>query len=96
MVRYDAWAQGARFDLPVFLFLRKERCAHSCCTGAGLVRLHPGARKQMELIADAGHLEMFLQPELVLDKLLAYVRPLAYSRIKALPEYGEEAYHEIL
>jgi pimeloyl-ACP methyl ester carboxylesterase len=36
--------------------------------------------KRMELISDAGHFAMFLQPELFLEKLLVYARPLADMR----------------
>jgi hypothetical protein len=40
--------------------------------------------KQMELISGAGHFAAFLQPELFLEKLLTYVRPLAYSSTKVV------------
>ena len=78
IVRYDAWAQGTRFDLPVFLFQGEN----DVLTLTAQAQVHFGDLeapvKRMELISDAGHFAMFLQPELFLEKLLAYVRPLAY------------------
>ena len=39
--------------------------------------------KRMELISDARHFAMFLQPEIFLEKLLAHVGPLAHMQSPA-------------
>jgi hypothetical protein len=51
--------------------------------------------KRMELISDAGHFAMFLQPDLFLQKLLTHVRPLADTNIKAVHPTSTEVFHEI-
>jgi pimeloyl-ACP methyl ester carboxylesterase len=78
IVRYDAWTQGTRFDLPVFIFQGEhDVLTPSQQAGAYFADIE-ASLKRMELISDAGHFAMFLQPEQFLEKLLTYVRPLAY------------------
>lgn len=80
MVRYDAWAQGTRFDLPVFIFQGEDDVLTLTAQAQTYFADIEAPVKRMELIPDAGHFAMFLQPELFLEKLLAYVRPLAYMQ----------------
>jgi pimeloyl-ACP methyl ester carboxylesterase len=79
LVRFDAWAQGTRFELPIVI-LQGE---NDVLTTPVLVRAYfqeiVAPIKRMELISDAGHFAAFLQPDQFLDKLLIYVRPLAYD-----------------
>ena len=78
IVRYDAWAQCACFDLPFFIFQGE----HDVLTPAHQARAYiddiKAPIKRMELISNAGHFAMFLQPDKFLEELLTYVRPLAY------------------
>ncbi len=80
MVRYDAWAQGTRFDLPVFLLQGENDVLTLTAQAQAYFSDIEAPIKRMELISDAGHFAMFLQPEVFLEKLLAYVRPLAYMQ----------------
>lgn len=79
IVRYDAWAHGTRFELPVFVF----QGSNDVLTTPALARAYfeeiVAPIKKMELISDAGHFAAFLQPEQFLEKLLVCVRPLAYD-----------------
>ena len=62
IVRYDAWAEGLRFELPVFLF-QGEKDVLSLTEHA--IAYFDGIEapvKHMELIPDAGHFAMFLRP----------------------------------
>ena len=80
IVRYDAWAHGIRFDLPVFLFQGEDDVLTLTAQAQAYFVEIEAPIKHMELISDAGHFAMFLQPELFLEKLLAYVRPLAFMK----------------
>ena len=78
IARYDAWAHGTRFDVPIFIF----QGSNDVLTTPALARTYfeeiVAPIKRMELISDAGHFAAFLEPEQFLQKLLAFVRPLAY------------------
>lgn len=78
IVQYDAWAQGIRFDLPVFIFQGANDVLTLTAQAQAYFADIEAPIKRMELISNAGHFAMFLQPELFLQKLLVYVRPLAY------------------
>ncbi len=77
IVRYDAWAWGTRFNLPIFLFQGENDLLTLTAQAEAYFGDLEAPAKRMELIEDAGHFAMFLQPELFLEKLLAYARPLA-------------------
>ncbi len=77
IVRYDAWAQPARFELPVFIFQGETDVLTTPSMAQALFNDIAAPLKQMELISGAGHFAAFMQPELFLEKLLIHVRPLA-------------------
>jgi pimeloyl-ACP methyl ester carboxylesterase len=77
IVRYDAWAQGTRFDLPVFFFQGEHDVLTLTAHAQAYFADIDAPVKRMELISGAGHFAMFLRPEMFLEKLLVYVRPLA-------------------
>lgn len=79
IVRYDAWALGTCFDLPVFLFQGEDDVLTLTAEAQTYFADIKAPAKRMELISDAGHFAMFLQPEQFLEKLLTCVRPLAYK-----------------
>lgn len=80
IVRYDAWAQGTRFNLPVLIFQGENDVLTLTAQAQAYFADIEAPVKRMELISDAGHFAMFLQPEMFLEKLLDYVRPLAYMQ----------------
>lgn len=77
MVRYDAWAQNVRFDVPVFLLQGENDILTLTAQAQAFFADIEAPIKRMELISDAGHFAMLLQPEMFLQKLLEHVRPLA-------------------
>jgi pimeloyl-ACP methyl ester carboxylesterase len=81
MVRYDAWAAGTCFNLPIFLFQGENDLLTLAAEAQAYFDDLEAPAKRMELIPDAGHFAMFLQPERFLEKLLAYARPLADTRM---------------
>lgn len=86
IARYDAWAQGTRFALPIFIFQGENDVLTTPSVARTLFDDIEAPIKHMELIADAGHFAAFLQPDLFLNKLLTHVRPLAMaSRMEAVP-----------
>lgn len=80
MVCYDAWAQGTRFALPVFILHGEDDVLTPAAQAHAWFADIQAPVKHMEMIPDAGHFAMFLQPDLFLEKLLAHVRPLADRR----------------
>ncbi len=81
IVRYDAWAQGTRFELPVFFFQGKNDVLTLTEQAQAYFADIQAPLKHMDLIADAGHFAMFLEPEQFLEKLLTHVRSLACAHI---------------
>jgi pimeloyl-ACP methyl ester carboxylesterase len=77
IVTYDAWGQGTRFEIPIFIFQGETDVLTTPSMALAMFNDIDAPIKQMELIPGAGHFAAFLQPELFLEKLLAYVRPLA-------------------
>jgi len=80
IVRYDAWAWGTRFNLPIFIFQGENDLLTLTAEAQAYFGDIEAPAKRMELIRNAGHFAMFLQPELFLEKLLAYAGPLAHMR----------------
>lgn len=83
IVRYDAWAQGTHFDVPVLVFQGENDVLTLTAHAQAYFEDIEAPLKRMELISNAGHFAMVLEPELFLEKLLAYVRPLAYMAASA-------------
>lgn len=77
IVRYDAWAQGTRFELPFFLFQGENDMLTLTAQAQAYFADIDAPVKRMELISNAGHFAMFLEPEQFLEKLLIHVRPVA-------------------
>jgi len=75
--RYDAWRQGTRFEIPIFIF----QGANDVLLTPELARAYfldlEAPIKRMTLISDVGHFAAFQRPEQVLGELLTHVRPLA-------------------
>jgi pimeloyl-ACP methyl ester carboxylesterase len=82
IVRYDAWESGTRFELPVFLFQGENDVLTLTAQAQAYFDDIEAPAKRMELIPDAGHFAMFLQPEQFLEKLLVYVLPLASAHAR--------------
>lgn len=79
IARYHAWAQGTRFELPIFIFQGENDMLTTPSIARALFDDIVAPIKQMELISGAGHFAAFQQPEKFLEKLLRYVRPLAFA-----------------
>ena len=77
IVRYDAWAQGTQFELPIFIFQGQNDVLTSTSQAKAYFNDIEAPIKHLEMISDAGHFAAFLQPAQFLEKLLTYVRPLA-------------------
>lgn len=78
MVRYDAWAQGTRFELPIYVFQGENDVLTPAAQARPYFADIEAPIKHMETIADAGHFAAFLEPGQFLEKLLTHVRPLAF------------------
>jgi pimeloyl-ACP methyl ester carboxylesterase len=79
IVRYDGWAQGTRYELPIFIFQGENDVLTTPSMARAFFDDIVAPMKRMELISGAGHFAAFLQPNLFLENLLTYVRPLAFS-----------------
>jgi pimeloyl-ACP methyl ester carboxylesterase len=77
IVRFDAWKQGTRFEIPFFIF----QGAGDVVTTPRLAAMYwndvVAPVKRMALIPDAGHFAALLEPDEFLRELLVDVRPLA-------------------
>ena len=75
-VRFDAWKESTRFDVPFFVFqgdndlLTLPSLAEAYCNDV------KAPVKDFALIRNAGHFAAFLQPDQFLTELLVRVRPL--------------------
>jgi pimeloyl-ACP methyl ester carboxylesterase len=87
IVQYDPWAEETRFELPVFIFQGETDVLTTSSMARALFNEIVAPIKHMELIPGAGHFAAFLQPDLFLEQLLTYVRPLAFAS-------GTEALHK--
>lgn len=94
IVRYDAWAQGTRFDLPVFIFQGENDVLTLTDQAQAYFADIEAPIKRMELISNAGHFAMFLQPAVFLEKLLVYVRPLAYTHTAQMADRARVLYQQ--
>jgi pimeloyl-ACP methyl ester carboxylesterase len=83
IVRYDPWAHGTRFSLPIFIFQGEDDVLTTPAAAKAFFADIVAPAKQMELISGAGHFAAFLQPDLFLQKLLSEVRPLATDVVPA-------------
>jgi pimeloyl-ACP methyl ester carboxylesterase len=79
IARYDGWALGTRFPLPIFIFQGENDVLTTPSMARTLFDDIEAPIKHMELITDAGHFAAFLQPNLFLEELLTHVRPLAFG-----------------
>jgi pimeloyl-ACP methyl ester carboxylesterase len=77
--RYDAWAQGTSFKVPVFIFQGENDVLTTPAQAREYFDDLVAPVKRMVLITDAGHFAAFLQTEQFLHLLLAHVRDLADS-----------------
>lgn len=80
IARYDAWAQGTRFALPIFIFQGEEDVLTTPLMARELFEDIVAPAKRMELIPGAGHFAAFQEPGKFLEHLLTHVRPLANKR----------------
>jgi len=77
IVRYDAWEEGLRFDIPVFIFQGETDVLTTPRLARAFFDDVVAPVKRFALISDAGHFAAFLQPEQFLRQLLTDVRPLS-------------------
>ncbi len=75
--RYDAWQQGVRFEIPVFIFQGEDDVLTTPALALAYFNDVVAPVKRMILVSDAGHFAAFLQPDKFLNLLLTHVRPLA-------------------
>ena len=80
IARYDAWAHGTRFEVPIFIFQGSNDVLTTPALATAFFEEIVAPIKKMELISNSGHFAAFLQPEQFLEKLLVCVRPLAHDR----------------
>ena len=85
IVRNDAWADGTRFEIPIFIFQGENDVLTVTALAKAYFDDIEAPMKHMEMISDAGHFAAFLQPARFLDKLMTYVRPLAYAPARNCP-----------
>lgn len=85
IVRFDAWKDETRLELPFFIFQGENDVLTTPLLAQQFFADVEAPRKHMELISDAGHFAAFQQPGQFLEKLLAHVRPLAGSPAPELP-----------
>ncbi|WP_263352458.1 alpha/beta fold hydrolase [Acidicapsa acidisoli] len=77
IARYDAWKQGAHFEIPVFIFQGENDVLTTLEQAEAFFADVVAPIKRMALIPDAGHFAAFMQPDHFLRELLVDVRPLA-------------------
>ena len=80
ITRYDAWAHGTQYEVPIFIFQGSNDVLTTPALAKAYFEEVVAPIKKMELISNSGHFAAFLEPEQFLEKLLVYVRPLAYDR----------------
>jgi pimeloyl-ACP methyl ester carboxylesterase len=59
IAQYDAWAQGTRFELPIFIFQGETDVLTTSSMARALFNDVVAPIKQMELIPDTGHFARF-------------------------------------
>jgi pimeloyl-ACP methyl ester carboxylesterase len=75
--RYDAWEQGTRFEIPIFIYQGENDVLLTPKLARAFFMDLVAPKKRMTLISGAGHFAAFQRPEQVLDELLTHVWPLA-------------------
>jgi proline iminopeptidase len=75
-VRFDAWQESTRFDVPFFVFQGENDVLTSPSLAEAYCNDVTAPVKGFALIRNAGHFAAFLQPDQFLTELLARVRPL--------------------
>ncbi|HTJ30724.1 MAG TPA: alpha/beta hydrolase [Acidobacteriaceae bacterium] len=75
--RYDAWRQGTRFEVPIFIFQGEKDVLLTPQLARAYFDDLVAPVKRMTLISGSGHFAVFRRPELVLEELLTHVRPIA-------------------
>jgi pimeloyl-ACP methyl ester carboxylesterase len=60
IAQYDAWAQGTRFELPIFFFQGETDVLTTSSMARALFNDIVAPIKQMELIPGTGHFAAFL------------------------------------
>jgi pimeloyl-ACP methyl ester carboxylesterase len=78
--RYDAWRQGVRFEVPIFIFQGENDVLLPPELAGAYFHDLEAPIKRMTLISEVGHFAAFQRPEQVLNELLTHVRPLAEAR----------------
>ena len=79
IARYHAWAQGTRFELPIFIFQGENDVLTTPSMARALFDDIVAPIKQMELISRCRSFCCFPATRKVPGKLLRYVRPLAFA-----------------
>ena len=87
--RYDAWRQGTRFEVPIFIYQGENDVVLPPKLARAFFMDLIAPSKRMTLISDVGHFAVFQQPEQVLDELLTHARPLAEVRQRKPPVLPE-------
>jgi pimeloyl-ACP methyl ester carboxylesterase len=77
--RYDAWRQGTRFEIPIFIFQGENDVLLTPELAGAYFSDLEAPTKRMTLISDTGHFAAFQRPERVLNELLTHVRPLTLA-----------------
>lgn len=77
IVQYDAWDDGAHFEIPFFIFQGEADVLTTPKLAQSFFDDVTAPMKRFALIADAGHFAAFLQPERFLRQLLIDVQPLS-------------------
>jgi pimeloyl-ACP methyl ester carboxylesterase len=85
IVRYDAWEEGSRFQIPFFIYQGEADVLTKPEAAKGYFDAVEAPLKHFSLIVGAGHFAAFLQPEQFLKELLQHVRPLAVRAQMAQP-----------
>ena len=75
VMRYNAYADGTRFEVPFFLLQGASDVLTVTDLAVEFFERVDAPVKTMALIEDASHFAAFIQPERFLQQLLAHVRP---------------------
>lgn len=87
IINFDFDRLGRKFDLPFFIIQGKHDLITPTRTTQDFFAEIEAPQKEIFLVEQAGHLACFARPEIFLELLLKYVRPLATSQA-ATPDMG--------
>ncbi|MGA3010637.1 MAG: alpha/beta fold hydrolase [Terracidiphilus sp.] len=76
IIRYDAWEQGTRFEIPFFIFQGEDDVLTTPKLAQTFFADVTAPVKRLALIPGAGHFAAFMRPNELLRELLVDVRPL--------------------